>query len=346
MSKKSYLYHYSKPSESRLLRLINEASKALPPLEPKGYAQKTRASDGHGRVLTVLLSDLHIGTDLLSSQHLRRFGTTEEARRLAYILRNVLEYKTDKRDDTVLHIDLNGDLIAGMLGHDDKMAAPLTNQIFRAEHLLSQFVWHCATHFKRVAIHWQAGNHGRNLLRHKTGRADNEKYENFELIIAMAIRNRCRGLKNVTWSITRRPWSDIPFFGWHKLMTHGDTVMGAKPGTKGFRGLVAEINASPYYRQGGYDVIELGHWHDPEAFMTGRTRVFVNGAMIPPDGHSESQGYLNLCAQWLYEATERFPVGDMRRLELPFDVDSDDSFDALISPWDLSLVFTDTDDAA
>lgn len=336
---KSSLYYYENTRESGLLRAFREAANTYAPVKAGGYALKKNVKSPN-RVLTALLSDLHFGTDLIAGQHLVPFGKIEEARRLAYVLQNILHYKTDKRDTTVLHLDINGDLFAGLLGHDDRAVAELTHQIMRASHLLSQLVIHCAEHFPKVVINVQPGNHGRNLLRHKT-RQDNDKWENFETIVMFHVRGVTRNLKNITWNMPKRSWSDIPVFNWHKFMTHGDTILGKKPGTPAFESIVNATNSSPYYRSGGYDIYELGHWHAPENFLMGRSHVFVNGALLPPDGHSESSGYLNKSAQWLYESTEKFAVGDQRLVVIDSTCHADTSLDALISPWTEDLVFSE-----
>lgn len=340
LQKKSALYYYKTPRESELLRLFKEASSAYPAIKPEGYSKKEDKKPVK-RILTALWSDMHYGTDLQQDEHLRPYGNTEESRRTAKIVSNILDYKRDKRTETQLHLDFNGDDFAGMLGHDDRKHAELTAQIFRTAHLEAQIVSRCATEFPSVRVHRGYGNHGRNTLRHH-GRADNTKWENFELLAFQLVRGLCRDLKNVVWAVNKRPTMTIPMFSWKKFMTHGDTVLGGKPGSPQFERQLSGVNSSPYYR-GPYDVVELGHWHQLMHFSVGSSRVIVNPALIPPDGFSESNGYLNECGQVLYETTERYPVGDFRAVIVGPEDDHNSKLDALISPWTEHLVFTDAE---
>lgn len=342
-AKKSGLYYYSQPSESRLLRSFRESANDYPAIKPEGYSRKT-SNQPTKRILTSMWSDMHYGTDLKRGEHLKAYSNVEEARRTARVTQNILDFKRDKRAETSLHLDFNGDDFAGLLGHDDRAVAELSYQMFRTAHLEAQVVSRCAAEFPSVTINRGYGNHGRNLLRH-LGRADNSKWDNFELISFMLVRGLCRELKNVTWRISRRPALQINVFGWNKLMTHGDTVLGKKPGTGDFERALNGINSSPYYNSGrGFDIVELGHWHQGMQYTVGHTEVFVNPALLPPDGFSESSGYLNNCGQYMYETTESFAVGDTRKVMVGPAEDNDSSLDAVIQPWSENMVFTEEDE--
>ena len=304
MGKKDGLYYYKEASESELLLLFAEAAKVLPAIPAAGYAAKKASSKSPSRFLNVLLSDLHYGSDLKKRTHLLAYGAVEEARRTAAVVRNAVEYKTDKRDKTSLVLRINGDLIEGMLGHDDRAAAPLTMQMCRAEWILSQVVSTLAANFPSVTVLVEWGNHGRNTLRH-AGRADNDKYESFELIIMNTVRARCRALKNVKWHIPYRAWIVDQQFNWKILQTHGDTILNKSPQNSGFDSNVAKLNSSRRY-PGPFDIVVLGHWHVPISRLTENAHVFVNGALIPPNGYAESAGYLNECAQFfVHKVTKR-----------------------------------------
>jgi predicted phosphodiesterase len=340
VSRKESLYYYEGAQPTALLEAFREASELMPVIKPTPYVSKRKA-ETFSRVLTVALSDLHFGTDLKADEHLLAFSNKEEARRLAHILKNVLDYKTDKRDFTSLQILLNGDLFAGMLGHDDRAVAELSVQMLRAAHLLTQFVAQCCAHFRKVVVRVQYGNHGKNKMRHATGRADNQKWENFELIVAVMMQGPLRDHKNLSWDIPRRPISFFKVFDHQFGMTHGDTVLGAKPGTTTAEGALARVMASKFYKLNGkLDVLFLGHWHKGMLESVGDTVVLTNPPLIPPDGFSESSGYLNACGQWLVETTAAHPVGDTRLVRVGEEQDKDRNLDALISPWTESLVFT------
>lgn len=335
---KSSLFYYTGAQPSALLEAFRDAAAGYPRIQFKPYKPRSKSYEPN-RVLSVEISDTHFGTDLSLDQHLQAFSNVEEARRLAHVLKNVLDYKTDKRDATALDILINGDLFAGMLGHDDRATAELTVQMMRASHLIVQFIAHCCAHFGRVTVRVQWGNHGRNLLRHQ-GRADNSKWENFELLVVMMVHGQLKSVENLFWDIPKRPISFWRVFGHQFGMTHGDTVLGKKPGTASLESALALVKASRFYKlKGELDVLFLGHWHQGQMQVMGDTTVFCNPALIPPDGHSESSGYLNACGQWLVESTPAYPVGDCRLVRVGPEVDADSRYDSLISPWTQELVF-------
>lgn len=336
---KSSLYTYDGARPKALLQAFIDISETFPAIKPQPYASKRKA-ENFDRVLTVHLSDLHFGTDLKPDEHLLAYSNREEARRLAHILKNALDYKRDKRDQTTLQILLNGDLFAGLLGHDDRAVAELSVQMIRCVHLLVQFVAHCCGHFRRVVVRVQGGNHGRNLMRHK-GRADNAKWDNFELITAVMMQGPLREHKNLVWDIPKRPISFFKVFSHQFGMTHGDTILGKKPGTPALEAALSAMKASSFYRLAGkLDVMFFGHWHKGMLELIGDTHVLTNPPLLPPDGFSESSGYLNACGQWLVESTPAYAVGDTRLVRVSEEQDKDRSLDALISPWTENLVFT------
>jgi hypothetical protein len=69
------------------------------------------------------------------------------------------------------------------------------------------------------------------------------------------------------------------------------------------------------------------------------TRVFINGALIPPDGYSQSNGYLSGAGQWIFETTETYPVGDMRFVQIAPNDYNNTALDGIIAPWNQALEF-------
>lgn len=328
---------YFKDSK-QLIESFKDIASIFPPIKPVAYSRKRPTTVEKDRILTSMWSDQHYGTDLTAADHLVAYSGIEEARATAHILRNILDYKVDKRAGTALHLDFNGDDFAGLLGHDDSFSAELQVQMARAAHLESQVIAACAAQFPLVVCNRQWGNHGRNTLRHKQ-RADNFKWVNWEFAVWQTVRALCRDLQNVRWVTDRRPVGFTKMFGFTKLRTHGDTVLSARPGTPGFSTQLNKIASSPYYDVGKIDIACLGHWHSGQQFSDGHTEVFVNPALIPPDGFSESHGFLTVCGQFLFETTPRYAVGDVRKVRVEPHNLADASLDGLVSPWTLDMAF-------
>jgi hypothetical protein len=155
------------------------------------------------RTVCLLLSDLHLGSELSSLDEPMPFGAVQEARRLEYVMRQAIDYKPQYRANTELVLLLNGDLIEGQLGHQIGAGAPLTEQkaIFwvvlppRARRVVARVPAACD-------MVCQPGNHGRDKVRHP-GRATWRKWDGHEYECYWALAQMCSGLPNVTW--------DIPF---------------------------------------------------------------------------------------------------------------------------------------
>ena len=323
---------------AHLIRSYREMASIFPAIKPAGYSRKKAAGPESSRILTSMWSDQHYGTDLTAADHLVAYSNVEECRATARVLKNILDYKIDKRAATTLHLDFLGDDFAGMLGHDDSFSAELQVQMARAAHIESQVIAIASAEFPSVVVTRQFGNHGRDTLRHK-GRADNFKWVNWEFATWLTVRALCRELQNVRWVTNRRPVGFTEMLGWRKLRTHGDTVLGGKPGTTTFSTQLNKISSSPYYGAQRIDIACLGHWHSGQQFTDGHTEVFVNPALIPPDGFSESHGFLTACGQFIFETTEKFAVGDVRKIRVGIEDYRDSQLDGLIEPWSLDMVF-------
>lgn len=342
MAKKNGNVYY-KDAEP-LIRSYREMAQMFPAIKPDGYSRKQKAGPESDRILTSMWSDLHYGTDLTAADHLVAYSNLEECRATAKVVTNILSYKLDKRDSTTLHLDFLGDLFAGLLGHDDSFSAELQVQMARTGHIVSQVIALCAAQYRNILVTMQPGNHGRDTLRHK-GRADNHKWVNWEFATWLTVQALCRDLKNVRWITDRKPVGFTQMFGWRKLRTHGDTVLNAKPGSGAFSTQLAKISSSPYYGNKHVDVACLGHWHTGQQFTENHTEVFVNPALIPPDGFAQSHGYLTACGQFLFETTAKYAVGDVRKVRVGIEDYKSTKLDGLISPWTMDMVFHE-DEAA
>lgn len=330
MPSKNMQFDRTRLSGNVFLEKLRDIAKTFPKWEPKGYA-KRRSVVNADRVLNSLWSDMHYGADLLRVEMPEAFTAIEEARRTAKVVQNMVEYKTDKRNSTRLHLLYNGDGLEGMLGHDDRASAELVEQFARFQWLFKQVIFRAAEAFPIVDVYWLPGNHGRNKQRHPD-RATSGKYDNFEMMVGIALRERTEG-GNVRWHMGRKPYGVIETFGKHRLfMTHGDTLLSKNPDVSTFAGELAKINASRYY-QGTFDTFALGHWHRPASRLLDSGHVFVNGSLVPPNGHAEANGFLSQCGQWLWETTEKYPVGDQRLVRVGPEDDADAALDSIVAPY-------------
>lgn len=302
-------------------------------VEPAGYA--LRSAPRHvARSVVLHFSDLHLGSDLLEIDNPIPFRAIEESRRLEFIVRETIDYKPRHRENSELVLLLNGDLIEGYLGHDLRDGAPLTEQKVVFWKYFQRIIGLFAETFPRVRVECQPGNHGRDKIRHP-GRATSSKWDGHEWAMYFALSQMCSSLRNVSFHIPLRAVSVVDLHGSNLLLTHGDTeVKLGDPDTQAGRNsnILDRINANRVYGC-EFQVATFGHFHKPR-YQVRQPRMIFNGALVPPNGYARTQGYIGEpCGQFLWEAVEGYPVGDVRFLEVGRSQDRDERLGKLIPPF-------------
>ncbi len=302
---------------------------------PTGYARfPLSKSPNIKRTACVLLSDLHFGSELDSLDEPVTYLATQEARRLEFVLRQFLDYKPQYRSNTEALVIINGDIIEGLLMHDLRSGSPLTEQkaIFWA--YMSTFIALVAQQYPTVRVVCQPGNHGRDKVRHP-GRATARKWDGHEWECYYALRAMCSSLLNVTWQLDFRAVSIVDLYGSKLGVTHADTeVKLGDPDTKSTDNarILDRINSTRLYGV-EFDAWVFGHYHKGR-YQPRNPRVLWNGALVPPNGYARSAGYIGEpCGQWIWEATEGFPIGDTRFVEVGESQDNDERLGTLIKPF-------------
>ena len=290
------------------------------------------------RALNLTLSDLHFGADIKAQETgYLTYGTVEESRRFAEIIKQTIEYKPQYRKDTELHVNLAGDIIQHKL-HDPQDAAPVSEQICRAIHLLSQGFAHLAENFPKVTVYCATGNHGRDLNRHRD-RATSGKWDSLETIIYFALKKQLSLYKNLTFIIPKTQYVTYEVFGHKHFVTHGDNVIkSGNPGKSlniaSMENQINRINNSLKDAE-EIHVCIVGHTHCASVSNLNSGCVMItNGALPPVDQYTVSIGYLeNRASQTLFETTKDHAVGDLRFLRVGQVVDNNKELDKLIIPF-------------
>lgn len=306
-------------------------------ITPTGFAKKVPPKKGITRELNILLSDLHFGSDLDPRYVPLKYGSVEEARRLAHVVKQVCTYKLDHRSETRLRVHIAGDIIQGDL-HDKRDGAIMAEQIARAIHLLEQAIAHFAAAFPEVVVDFATGNHDRRVERH-SDRATYEKVDSHSTVIAYALKKCAKNLKNVKMDITRRAYLTYESFGAKCFGTHGDTVLNpGYPGNvinaKSLENQINRINAT-LPNADEFKLFFVGHVHVGTIIHMGNGAILItNGALIPSDQYSVSIGlFENSCGQWMWESVPGHVVGDSRFITVNGGTDKDESLDKYIEPF-------------
>lgn len=300
-----------------------------PPKEKKNFK----------RAINLTLSDLHFGADIKSEETgYLTYGPIEESRRFAEVIKQTIDYKPHYRKETILCVNLIGDLIQHKL-HDPQDAAPVSEQICRAIHLLSQGLAQLGENFPRVNVYCATGNHGRDLNRHRE-RATSGKWDSLETIIYYALKKSLANYTNIHFTIPKTPYILYNVFTHKVFATHGDNVIkvgnpGKNINIANIENQINKINAS----MNDTDEIKVaivGHTHCASVSnLNSGTVLVTNGALPPVDQYTVSIGYLeNRASQTIFEMTEEHPLGDVRFIRVGKNTDTNKQLDKIIKPYE------------
>lgn len=302
-------------------------------VEATGYARERREKPQE-RTVCLLLSDLHLGSELDSLDEPMAFTAIQEARRLEYVLRQLLDYKPQYRDQSEALVIINGDVIEGQLMHDFRSGSPLAEQKAIFWSYFTAFLALVAQQYPRVRVVCQPGNHGRDKVRHP-GRATSRKWDGHEWECYFALRMACSQLRNVEWQIDFHAVSVVDLHGAKLGVTHGDTdVKLGHPDSASAKNaaIFDRVNSTRIYGC-EFAAWVVGHFHSPR-YQPRKPRVIYNGALVPPNGYARTEGHIaEPCGQFLWEAVEGYPIGDLRFIEVGAAQDNDEKLGTLIKPF-------------
>lgn len=297
--------------------------------QQKASKKKTKT----GRILNLMLSDTHYGSDVSAAETGTRYGPVEEARRTAAVVKEAAGWKRQYRAETELYVHLLGDIIEGKL-HDPQSAAPLTEQVHRAWWNLGQALRFLASEFKSVTVFCVPGNHGRLKTRHPD-RAVNQKWDSVENMIYGGLKFALADLKNVKFRIPLTPYYRYKAFDRTGFMTHGDTVLNVgypnrAINVEGIRRQINEINAAEDH----CDLFGAGHVHVASTVRLPSATLMTNGCLVPSGEYGQSIGIMATgCCQMLWESVPGIICGHRMEVLVNEDTDKDASLDSIVRPW-------------
>lgn len=310
----------------------------IKPLSVASYAPAKTKIKKAPRALHSIWSDWHIGSDIEQRETDDvEFGAVQESRRVAFLVKNILEYKTDHRDETTLVLHIIGDMIEGYL-HDPQTGAKLAEQYFRCLSILVQALGVLSQNFKKIVVLFAVGNHGRNKAIHSQ-RAAHEKWNAIESMLYYAVRQALRNVSNIEFIQPYTPFVTYSILGFNYFSTHGDTVLfpGSPERSIDVKSLANQINSLNAHQRKDkrYHVISVGHTHSAAVVpLTSGSYAVYNGALVPTGPYAQSISMLKtLSYQTIFESTEKFALGDVRQVRIGKDADEDRTLDDIIKPW-------------
>jgi hypothetical protein len=179
---------------------------------------------------------------------------------------------------------LGGDMVEGLTvfpGQQYEIEAHLFEQLFSVASIIEQCVHTLASHFRKVHVVCEYGNHGR------IGRkGDMPSSDNVDRMAYKIASERCAHLKHVTWQQSA-DWHQIATIGNYKLLVvHGDEIPSFGGQTPSYS-ILRKCNAWATFME--FDDAILGHFHTPiNLTMANGGRIWVTGSPESDNQYAKS----------------------------------------------------------
>ena len=323
--------------ETRLQELIKSIDfKLHPPVKHK------KKSTPAPRTLIAHMSDTHYGTNIDKGElaGLNEYNNTIAARRTAYFMKQVGDYKIDHRNDTDLVLVLNGDLAAGVIHNQEGHVDLMTTQFATLLSILGQGISYISQRFNNVTVVCNTGNHMRVMHKADKGRATVQKWDSFATMAYVALQREFKSkYTNVKFIIPESPFAIFEAQGHKIFATHGDTVFDVgNPGKvlklEDIRKQINEINNSDLTSEDKIKIFLVGHVHTSVyTLMDNGVYVAINGCLSGLDQFANAiKIFGNNPSQQILEVTKDH-IGDFRLVTVK-EADNDSSLDKIIQPFE------------
>lgn len=337
--------------QEKIEKMITKNLKPVKIVKPY-VAKKNKLKDT--REVNALLSDMHYGSLINGDEigDVNNFAWAEASRRTALFVKQVCDYKLDKRDEVKqLNLFINGDVIQGVLRelqmrHHDL----LVYQTNGAIHILTHAIMTLAKNFKKVKVIMTPGNHDNAVHKRSGGKRQLvETFDSYINIVYFAVSAIFKDQKNVEFDIPKTHYAFHDSIGGRMMVTHGDVQFSSSLGNPhkslNIESLTREIDKfnSGEVAKGKEPVkiVMFGHVHKEISFRTETgVQVLMNNSLSGTDGfaHSLTVNH-NGASQTVFETTKDFIFGDSRNIQL-LDADKDASLDKIIPVYNQQLKWT------
>jgi hypothetical protein len=329
--------------EKELVTAVKEILADNPLVIHKQPPASKKSTPAATRTVVACISDTHFGANVSKEEMhgLNEFNWTIAARRMACFIEQIANYKLDHRKETDLLVQINGDIIAGLIHNQEWFVDLLATQFSGTVHLLTQAITYLSTKFKKVKVVCTTGNHGRSMAKSDKGRATTNKWDSYETMVYVALKEiLSRATPNVEVVVPESPYLVYKVQTHNICQTHGDTVINVgNPGKAlAMDSILNQVNkmiSSELIKPGeSIDVLCVGHVHVPTVQMLDNgCMAVINGCLSGTDPFAQSIGIFgNNPTQLMFESTPDHAVGDIRMIQVK-SADKQARFDKIIKPF-------------
>jgi hypothetical protein len=199
---------------------------------------------------------------------------------LASTLVRLLEYHPNPIKELV--IVFQGDMIDGAVlrgNQQSNIEFGVMQQVMDASELLTDYIIFLSGYFQKIRCYGVYGNHARLTPNPK----DAHQADNFDMLIYYIVKDRLKGMKNISLEYTQSQHMIIHVNGFNFWCEHGDTVRGWMGipfyGSQREKANIQSIMSM--YREKA-DYLLMGHHHDSAEFQG----IYINGSFVGGDLYS------------------------------------------------------------
>ena len=254
-----------------------------------------------GESIVIMLSDLHIGKEIINEDGDVLFNTSIAMEKIASIKERILTLIAHARSST--NIDEIVVLMIGDMVDNESIYDSQAHHIdsFVAEQVKNgtKALWDMLVdlsgldNIKQVRVCCVRGNHGRTGgFGHEASNWDNVVYDNLELV-----NNICTEIDNISINTNYANFNSINVRG-HKILIRHEAPVGADTSAQ-------KAKYAGWFDVHKADAVCYGHFHHWGVMTYNDRPIFRNGSLPGADDLAERIAVTNSPAQMLYGVTEK-----------------------------------------
>ena len=256
--------------QARYENLIDVLKDNIQSIPEKEYTKLYDKNKIQNVEASLLISDLHYG---IKVDNALNYYDTETAKQDLEVIFSKVSDACLKNNVKILHIELLGDLISGVINLQSKVDAEedVLTQTENCSKMLAQFIKRLEPYVPTIEIYGVVGNHSRLNENKKI----NMPAENFERLLFSFLHLR---LPNIPLHLNGiEDWLTYKVKDKEIFISHGDkdSMVNAKKNSVDLLGRVV-------------DEIHLGHIHHFNIKDDNNTEIIVNGSLVSTDDYSMS----------------------------------------------------------
>lgn len=253
----------------------------IQPLQVEKRSWEVKQNKEHQEEVAVLMiSDTHIGfniNDLEAPNKDMIYNIDVLETRIKWVIGkflDIIEEKRKTRNIKKLVLPFLGDMVEGNWISINASKDDIVRQIFEGVRIFAQAVQTLSKEFETIEVYCVSGNHG-------VIQKGQPEYVNWDYIFYRFLEETCRNLSNVSWTVATLPYQIFQVFDYRYCLMHGGNIkMFYKTPYYGIE--TADINLKSIINQFGdrYDILLLGHFHQPAFLPTQSGMVIMNGSLF------------------------------------------------------------------